>query len=148
MHTPTPTGEQKLPSVALSRLNFEAFVRDLLLVKQYRVEIYQSKFKGASWTVAYKVCGLLWALSLTPSPPAVQATPGNLQQLEDVVFGSSEMETATCVMAVKLGSEGGQRSVGVAYTDACARKLGVSEFVDSDQFSNLQVGRFPVIRLW
>ena len=42
-------------------------------------------------------------------------------------------------MAIKLTNEGGQRMVGVAYADACMRKLGVSEFVDDDQFSNLEV---------
>ncbi len=133
--------------MVLSRLNFEAFARDLLLVKQYRVEIYQTKSKGHEWTIAYKV-GAVVRLCPLLSPPVlslVQASPGNLQQLEEVVFGSNEMETSTCVMAVKLTSEGGQRSVGVAYTDACVRKLGVSEFVDSDQFSNLEVSDVPVL---
>lgn len=49
-------GDVTLPSVILSKLNFESFVRDLLLVKQYRVEIYCCKSKSANdWTVAYKV---------------------------------------------------------------------------------------------
>ena len=50
------TGANKLPSVVLSRPNFESFVRDLLLVKQYRVEIYQSKGKKNNvWEVEYRV---------------------------------------------------------------------------------------------
>lgn len=49
-------GDQKLPSVALSRMNFESFVRELLLVRQHRVEVYCCKAKTtASWTMAYKV---------------------------------------------------------------------------------------------
>ena len=52
------TGANKLPSVVLSRPNFESFARDLLLVKQYRVEIYQNKGKKNNiWEVAYRVSG-------------------------------------------------------------------------------------------
>ena len=50
------SGDNKLPSVVLSKLNFEAFVRDLLLVKQYRVEIYRPKAKGSNdWSLTFKV---------------------------------------------------------------------------------------------
>ena len=46
-----------MPSVILSKLNFESFARDLLLVKQYRVEIFCCKSKSANdWRVAFKVC--------------------------------------------------------------------------------------------
>ena len=56
------SGVNKLPSVVLSRPNFESFARDLLLVKQYRVEIFQNKGKKNNvWEVAYKV-------SLMPTP--------------------------------------------------------------------------------
>lgn len=50
-------GSRKLESVVLSKTNFEALVRDLLLVKQYRVEVYrnQSKTKDHSWQLEYKV---------------------------------------------------------------------------------------------
>ena len=50
-------GVSQLPSVILSKPNFESFVRDLLLVKQYRVEIYSCKVKSSNdWKVTYKVC--------------------------------------------------------------------------------------------
>lgn len=49
-------GDMKLPSVLLSRSNFEQFMRDLLLVKQYRVEVYRCKTRGCNdWTIAFKV---------------------------------------------------------------------------------------------
>lgn len=48
-------GASKLASVALSKTNFEAVLRDLLLVRHYRVEIYKCKAKTNEWTLAYKV---------------------------------------------------------------------------------------------
>ncbi len=68
-----------------------------------------------------------------------QASPGNLHQLEDVLFGSFDMSTSLTIMAVKLSSENGQRTLGVAYAEPSSDILGVTEFVESDQFSNLEV---------
>ena len=42
-------------------------------------------------------------------------------------------------MAVKLTNENGQRMVGVAYAEPSLHKLGVSEFIENDQFSNIEV---------
>ena len=52
------SGDKKVESVSMSKLNFESTVRDLLLVKQYRIEVYTPRIKTgktSDWTLAYKV---------------------------------------------------------------------------------------------
>jgi DNA mismatch repair protein MSH2 len=61
-------------------------------------------------------------------------------------------------MAIKLvlANGGTTRIVGVAFADASSRKLGVSEFLDDEMFSNLEVGAIgqagmtclPPFRAW
>ena len=69
----------------------------------------------------------------------MQGSPGNLQQFEDVLFTGNDVSMATGVIAVKLANENGQRMVGVAYIDAMLRKLGVCQFGDNAQLSNVEV---------
>ncbi|XP_076064509.1 DNA mismatch repair protein spel1 isoform X2 [Oratosquilla oratoria] len=116
------SGSNKVDSLVLSQLNFEAFVRTLLLVKQYRVEVYsQQQASKNEWKVQYK------------------ASPGNLMQFEDVLFGMNNEQTiSTGVLAIKTANEDGQRVVGTAYTDVSGRFMTVSEFNDGDTFSNLE----------
>ncbi|XP_064405343.1 DNA mismatch repair protein Msh2-like isoform X2 [Halichondria panicea] len=115
-------GNHTLQSVSLSKAHFEAFLRDLLLVKQYRVEVFRrANNDQSSWKVEFK------------------ASPGNLQQLEEVLFGGGgEEEVTSTVLAISYQLRDGLRNMGVAYWDVSRVELGVAEFVDNDHFSNLE----------
>ena len=65
-------------------MNFENFVRELLLVRSYRVELYRSKGKNINWKLV------------------ARASPGNLQQFEDVLFKNNVMSESSIVLSVKL----------------------------------------------
>ncbi|CAH0390735.1 unnamed protein product [Bemisia tabaci] len=112
----------KLESIILNKNNFESFLRDLLLVKSYRVEVYCNKptAKGsASWVLEFK------------------GSPGNLSQFEDLLFDSVDQVEWNCVAAIKIGTKNKDKVVGVAMVDAVDHKFNVCEFVDDEYFTNL-----------
>ena len=134
-------GDKRLAYVVLSKMNFESIVKDLLLVRRFRVEVYCNKTKGSNeWSLMYKVCSILHIINVHVHTLAyMQGSPGNLQQFEDILFTGNDVSMATGVIAVKLTNENGQRMVGVAYIDAMLRKLGVCQFGDNEQLSNVEV---------
>jgi DNA mismatch repair protein MSH2 len=67
----------------------------------------------------------------------VQASPGNLQDVEDELGG--QLENAPIILAVKVTAKASEaRNVGVCFADASVRELGVSEFLDNDSYSNFE----------
>ena len=66
-----------------------------------------------------------------------QASPGNLQDVEDELGGQGEQ--APVILAVKVTAKASEaRNVGVCFADASVRELGVSEFLDNDVYSNFE----------
>lgn len=66
-----------------------------------------------------------------------QASPGNLQDVEDDLGG--HLEAAPIILAVKVSAKASEaRNVGICFADASTRELGVSEFLDNDLYSNFE----------
>jgi DNA mismatch repair protein MSH2 len=98
---------------------FRNFLRDALFRLSKRIEIWQSSGKRMDWQVVK------------------QASPGNLQDLEDELGG--QIENAPIILAVKVTAKASEaRNVGVCFADASVRELGVTEFLDNDMYSNFE----------
>ncbi|XP_018354792.1 PREDICTED: DNA mismatch repair protein Msh2 [Trachymyrmex septentrionalis] len=112
----------KTEGVILNKSHFETFVRDLLLVKQYRVEVYinQGSSKNQNWILEYK------------------GSPGNLSHFEDILFSNNDIAVGVSVIAVKLGTEGKSRVVGLSCVEVVSTLISVIEFQDNESFSNLE----------
>ncbi|OAX37509.1 DNA mismatch repair protein, partial [Rhizopogon vinicolor AM-OR11-026] len=118
-----------LPSVTLSHTLAHSFLRDALTSKQLRVEIWvpaPGQGRKASKFVLEK-----------------EASPGNLQAVEDLLFVNSDVTSPPIVLAVKISSSSGMgktktKSVGIAFADTSVREFGVADFIDNDLFSNLE----------
>lgn len=107
-----------LPSVTMTVTAFRNFLREAIFRLGKRVEILQTYGRN-QWKVAK------------------QASPGNLQDIEDDLGG--HVESAPIILAVKVTAKASEaRNVGVCFADASVRELGVSEFVDNDIYSNFE----------
>ena len=85
----TSDGLEPLKYVSISKPHFDTFIRELLLVRSYRVEVYSSKFKSSNdWTIEFK------------------GSPGNLQQFENILFANSELIQSNELMALQLQATG------------------------------------------
>ncbi|KAF8906541.1 DNA mismatch repair protein [Gymnopilus junonius] len=121
-----------LPSVTLKTSVAHNLLRDALTIKQLRIEIWVPEVAQGKKAVKFRL--------------DKEASPGNLQAVEGLLFVNSEFVSAPIVMAVKLATgplnesaaKTKLKSVGVAFADATSRELGVSDFVDNELFSNLE----------
>ena len=132
-------GMRKVNSVTLRPIIAKTFLREALTARQLRIEIWtnESGNKG-KWSIERQVRSTFSKAALVPDQ-CLQASPGNLQQVEDLLFVNEDMETSPIVMAVKITAKGDSKMVGIAFADASNREIGISEFVDNDLFSNTEV---------
>ncbi|KAF2455319.1 muts domain V-domain-containing protein [Lineolata rhizophorae] len=110
--------EPGLESVTLSVTVFRNFLREALFRLGKRIEIWEASGRN-NWKMAK------------------QASPGNLQAIEDDLGG--QLEAAPIILAVKVSARASEaRNVGVCFADASVRELGVAEFLDNDLYSNFE----------
>ena len=107
-----------LPSVTMTVTAYRSFLREAIFRLGKRVEVLQTTSRNV-WKVTK------------------QASPGNLQDVEDELGG--HIDSAPIILAVKVTAKAAEaRNVGVCFADASVRELGVSEFVDNDINSNFE----------
>lgn len=98
---------------------FESILRIFVHQKRMRIEIYATN-DDRKW--------ILWK----------KGSAGNHQQLEDIIYSKNDMEEGAIMVSIKMGASGGQIVVGAAFSDAILKTIGVCEFIDNDQFTNLE----------
>ncbi|PLW57797.1 hypothetical protein PCANC_01430, partial [Puccinia coronata f. sp. avenae] len=118
---PKINGEQGLPTCSLSRTGAITFLRECLTSRQMRIQIYRSDQPSSKSSSN-------WSL-------AVQASPGNLEPLADLLFSNTDILSSPVIASLWVkgnpGSSAG-RVMGVAFADTSVRTLGLSEFPEQE----------------
>jgi DNA mismatch repair protein MSH2 len=114
-------GSSKLPYCTLSTATAIEAIKDLLINKGSKIQIWELD-RSRQWSLAK------------------EASPGNLRQVEEMLFVNSDLATSPMIAAIYIDAKGDRKSVGVAFTDASSgRTIGISQFPDNDSFANLEV---------
>ncbi|KZT68906.1 DNA mismatch repair protein [Daedalea quercina L-15889] len=128
-----PGGKNGLPSVTLNEGQAKSFLREALTARQLKVEIWAPEAGQGKKATRFKL--------------DKEASPGNLQAVEDLLFVNTDILSAPIVMAVKItsspvgpgeSSKARTKTIGIAYADTSTREIGVADFVDNDLFSNVE----------
>ncbi|RWR85505.1 DNA mismatch repair protein MSH2 [Cinnamomum micranthum f. kanehirae] len=113
------SGSDGLSSVSVSKNMFETIARDLLLDRtDHTLELYEGN--GSNWRLSKA------------------GTPGNLGDFEDVLFANNDMQDSPVIVALCPNFCGNVCTVGLSYVDTTKRTLGLAEFLDDSQFTNLE----------
>lgn len=78
--------------ICVNKGNFEMFLRELLLVKNYRVEVYTKSGPASEWVAEFK------------------GSPGNLIQFENLLFNNTDMVVGSSIISINV-KQNGQRKV-------------------------------------
>lgn len=109
-----------LPTATFGQPVYDELVSDLLAHRGRRVELWvpdgDKKAGAAAWRCAKR------------------GSPGNLQAFEDDVA----VADVPVVMALTFTQDAGRIRFGAGYCNPLLRRLGTAEFLDGDQFLNLE----------
>lgn len=118
------SGDTKLETCYVKNNNFEALLKDLLLVKQYRVEIWKKNSKTYEWTLHN------------------HGSPGNLSQFEDILYSNEESQTDPSsdpgLLSVQITIEDNINKLVTAYVDRTSRTFLVSSISFKDSLTDLE----------
>jgi DNA mismatch repair protein MSH2 len=78
-----------LKTAIISQKSAEVALREALLQKQMKIEIWKPSRSG--WQMAQK------------------ASPGNLEQVDDLLFSNTNMSVSPVIVAVRYGNQKGQK---------------------------------------
>ncbi|MBW0485756.1 hypothetical protein O181_025471 [Austropuccinia psidii MF-1] len=118
---PRSNSEEGLATCSLSRSGAITFLRDCLTTRQMRIEIFRSdqpsSKNSANWSLA------------------VQASPGNLEPLADLLFSNTDILSSPVIASLFVkgsSASASGRTMGVAFADTSVRTLGLSEFPEKE----------------
>ena len=112
-------GSDSLSSVSVSRNMFETITRNLLLERtDHAVELYEGS--GSNWRLVKS------------------GTPGNISSFEDTLFANNEMQDTPVVVALVPKFRENSCTIGIGYVDLTKRVLGLAEFLDGSNFTNVE----------
>ncbi len=119
------SNNEKYPSVSMSQSVFENFIKEVVVNGQHKIEIYEkdNNNKGGrknSWKIVR------------------QASPGNLEEIEDLLPISASITTNPIVLAFKLSTNSSQKCFGTCFIDGSQQTIGLLEFLDNELFSNFE----------
>ncbi|KAJ3433639.1 DNA mismatch repair protein msh2 [Anaeramoeba flamelloides] len=124
-----PKGKE-LDSITVSVQMFASILRDLLLVKRFRVQVYNNRGTTQSeWKIIKR------------------GSPGNVRDFEEILFagassGSSNLgvwiDSPPIVMAIHLIQEQETLKIGVAFCDSTLHTIGITSIEDNSQLTTLE----------
>ncbi|KAL2935434.1 DNA mismatch repair protein MSH2 [Bienertia sinuspersici] len=113
------SGSDGLSSVTVSKSMFETIARDLLLERtDHTIELYEGS--GSNWRLVKS------------------GSPGNLGNFEDILFANNEMQDSPATVALLPNFKENGCTVGLGYVDLTKRVVGLAEFLDDSQFTNVE----------
>jgi len=119
------SGKTELETCYVKSNNFEILLKDLLLVKQYRVEVWRKNPKTNEWCL----CN--------------HGSPGNLSQFEDVLYSNDEDQSTNPVndpglIAIQITMEDNINKLVTAFVDRTSRNFLVCNISFKDTLTDLE----------